>query len=235
VQARALLIRGAALALSDLDETSERAKDLCRQLSALGSRYVFLSADVSNPDQTDRMIRDAAGAFGRLDMAFNNAGINGRTESPLLDRFPFETWEKVIGVNLTGVFNCLKTELQIMEPTGGGAIVNTASIASYVDCLANSAYTASKHGVAGLTKHVASNYGTRGFRCNAVAPGIIDTPMSSLTRGNSEIAQQQLAANPQGKFGTPEEVAGAVVWLCSSEASFVNGHLLTIDGGYTIR
>lgn len=233
---------GVDLALTDLDADSDQAKDVLRQVEALGVRCVFLSADVSDPLQCDRMVRGAADAFGRLDFAFNNAGISGKFDpdgepyGTLIEQYPFEMWQKVIAVNLTSVFNCLKAEIDVMEPTGGGAIVNTASVLSIVDVYtSNPAYTAAKHGVAGLTKHVANNYGKRGFRCNAVAPAIIESAMSARSRATPEIMAEQNAANPMGRYGKPDEVAGAVVWLCSAEAGYVNGHLLTIDGGYTIR
>lgn len=227
--------RGARLAVSDLDGGAPEARRLTCALHEIGAESIFLSADLSDPAQCSRMVRDAADHFGRLDAAFNNAGVNGRTESPLITTYPEEMWDRVIAVNLSAVFHCLKTELEIMESCGGGAIVNTASIASFVDCLANPAYTASKHGIVGLTKHVASNFAYRGVRCNAVAPGIIETPMTARTRADAQLAAQQLAAYPQGRFGQPGEVAEVVVWLCSAASSFVNGHVLTVDGGFLTR
>jgi NAD(P)-dependent dehydrogenase (short-subunit alcohol dehydrogenase family) len=227
--------RGARLALTDLDANAPAARRLTGELAELGAESVFLSADLADPGQCRRMVQEAAGSLGGLDAAFNNAGVSGRTASPLITSYPDEMWERVLAINLTAVFNCLKAELEVMEPSGGGAIVNAASIASFVDCLANPAYTASKHGVVGLTRHVASNYAARGFRCNAVAPGIIETPMTALTRSDPQTVQAQLAAYPQGRFGQPGEVAEAVVWLCSDLASFVNGQVLGVEGGFLTR
>jgi NAD(P)-dependent dehydrogenase (short-subunit alcohol dehydrogenase family) len=226
---------GARLALTDLDGDAPDAQRLLSDLDRLGADSLFLSADLSDPGQCGRMVHDAADHYGRLDIAFNNAGINGRTESPLISTYPDQMWDCVISVNLSAVFHCLKAEIARMEVAGGGAIVNTASIASFVDCLANPAYTASKHGIVGLTKHVASNYASRGIRCNAVAPGIIETPMTARTRADTTIARAHLDANPQGRFGQAWEVAEAVVWLSSEAAGFVNGHVLTVDGGFLSR
>jgi NAD(P)-dependent dehydrogenase (short-subunit alcohol dehydrogenase family) len=196
-----------------------------------GAQATFCKADVSQASEVEALINKTVSTYGRLDCAHNNAGIEGvaaRTAD-----YPEEDWDRVIATNLKGVWLCMKYEILHMQPQGGGAIVNTASIAGLVGAQRMPAYVASKHGVAGLTKAAALEYSRAGIRVNAVCPGVIRTPMverfffSHHPRAESRLT----AAEPIGRLGTPEEVAAAVVWLCSDAASFVTGHTMAVDGG----
>ena len=172
--------------------------------------------------------------YGRLDCAHNNAGIAGGVRALSAD-YPEERWHQVIAVNLTGVWLCMKYELAQMRSQGSGAIVNTASAAGLVGGRGMSAYVASKHGVVGLTKTAALEYAQQGIRVNCVCPGVIQTPMTKRGLNDPELRARLIASEPMGQVGTPEEVAEAVVWLCSDAASFVTGHTMTIDGGFVAQ
>jgi NAD(P)-dependent dehydrogenase (short-subunit alcohol dehydrogenase family) len=186
---------------------------------------------VSKAVEVEALMAQAVSTYGRLDCAHNNAGIEG-VEARTAD-YPEDDWDRVIAINLKGVWLCMKYEIPQMQRQGGGAIVNTASLAGLVGALRMPAYVASKHGVAGLTKAAALEYAKAGIRVNAVCPGVIRTPMverfffSRHPRAESRLT----AAEPIGRLGTPEEVAAAVVWLCSDAASFVTGHTMSVDGG----
>ncbi len=180
------------------------------------------------------MVDKTADVYGRLDCAFNNAGIESQPV-PIAD-YSEEIWNKIIGVNLTGVWLCMKYEIPLMLNQGGGAIVNTASVAGLIGTPGISPYTASKHGVVGITKTVALEYAKKGIRVNAVCPGAINTPLVTRAITNSpELEKFLLDCHPVGRFGKPDEVAEAVVWLCSDAASFVTGHAMAIDGGLTAQ
>jgi NAD(P)-dependent dehydrogenase (short-subunit alcohol dehydrogenase family) len=182
------------------------------------------------------MISKTVETYGRLDCAHNNAGIGSRPRAPLHE-CPEETWDRVLGINLKGVWLCMKYEIIQMLQQGGGAIVNTASIMGLVGSWSGTAaYNASKHGVVGLTKTAALEYATAGIRVNAVCPGYIQTPLieDALT-SNPALEAQIVARHPIGRMGKPEEIAEAVVWLCSDAASFVTGHTMTVDGGYVAQ
>jgi len=185
------------------------------------------------------LISQTVATYGRLDCAHNNAGISGRgiagTQRALTADYPEERWHQVLAVNLTGVWLCMKYELAQMRTQGGGAIVNTASDAGLVGLPYASAYVASKHGVVGLTKTAALEYATQGIRVNCVCPGYIETPMTAAGMEDPERRALMIASEPVGRMGHPEEVAEAVVWLCSEAASFVTGHTMTIDGGYVAQ
>ena len=199
-----------------------------------GIDALFVETDVSNADQVKSMIEKTVETFGQLDCAFNNAGIEGEP-APTADS-PIENWHRVIDINLSGVFYCMKYEIQEMLKNGGGSIVNMASVAGRVGFINIPAYTASKHGVNGLTKTAALEYATQGIRVNAVCPGVIHTEMiDRFTGGDKEALEQMKNMEPVGRMGTPEEVANAVIWLCSDEASFVTGHPLVVDGGFVAR
>ena len=171
---------------------------------------------------------------GRLDCAVNNAGIEGALRDTA--EYPEDIFERVIQVNLIGVWRCVRAEVPAMLRTGGGAIVNTASVAGLVGAGALSAYVASKHGVVGLTRSAAIEYAKAGIRVNAVCPGVIDTPMvDRLSAEMPTLREALIAMKPMGRLGRPEEVAEAVVWLCSDAASFVTGHALAVDGGYVAQ
>jgi len=196
-----------------------------------GGEAVFVEADVSDPDDVAAMVETAVDTYGGLDYAFNNAGIEGESE-PMADQ-PLDNWARVIDVNLKGVFLGMRAEIPAMLADGGGAIVNTSSVAGQVAFPEISPYVASKHGVIGLTKNAAVEYSGQGVRVNAVCPGVIETPMVAQSREEDpEMMEAVTRATPLGRIGQPEEIGDAAVWLCSEEASFVTGETMTIDGGY---
>ena len=176
------------------------------------------------------LIERAINAHGRLDAAYNNAGVDGFQTD--LANMPANEFDKIISVNLKGVYLCMKYQIQAMLKTGGGAIVNTASAAGLIAVPGMSAYVASKHGVIGLTKTAALEYAKAGIRVNCVCPGAIDTPMlKTAVAGNPDAIGALIAAQPAGRLGMPSEIGEAAVWLCSDRASFVTGHAMAVDGG----
>jgi NAD(P)-dependent dehydrogenase (short-subunit alcohol dehydrogenase family) len=188
---------------------------------------------VSRPDDVAAMVAATVDAFGGLDFAHNNAGV--ATGGPPVAEFPDADWDRAIGVMLTGVYHCLKQEIPRMLERGGGAIVNTASGAGLVGFPGQAGYVAAKHGVLGLTKVAALDYGSRGVRVNAVCPGTVRTPMvDTAVAADPALERYLVGLHPIGRIGTAEEVARAAVWLCSDDASFVLGHALAVDGGYVI-
>jgi len=213
------------------DVAPEGAEQTVRMIEESGGRALALRCDVSHAEDVKAALEKTVEQFGRLDCAFNNAGIE---ESKLtVEDFPVEYWDRIIGINLRGVFLCMKYEIPAMLRQGSGAIVNNSSIAGIVGLRGAPAYTASKHGVVGLTKTTALDFALKNIRINAVCPGLIDTPMvDQVTRGSEEGRQQLIALEPVGRMGKPEEIAAAVVWLCSDSASFITGHALPIDGGF---
>jgi NAD(P)-dependent dehydrogenase (short-subunit alcohol dehydrogenase family) len=223
---------GASVMIADCDMvTGEETAALVKKT---GSEAVFEACDVSKDSEVEALIRKTVKAFGRLDYAHNNAGIDG--DRAFTTDCSFENWAHILAVNLTGVWLCMKHEIPEMLRHGGGAIVNTASIAGLVGLKGLPAYVASKHGVVGLTKTVALEYAKSGIRCNAVCPGLIRTPMIERhARADTEAEAELLTGQPTGRMGTPEEVAEAVVWLCSDAASFVTGHAMVVDGAYLAR
>ncbi len=202
-------------------------------LRSAGCRTILpVACDATDRDQIKAMMEQVVGNYGRLDAAFNNAGINCNT-APMAD-IDDDEFENSVNVNLRGVWNSMKAELRQMLKQESGAIVNCSSIGGMRGSKGRAAYSASKFGVIGLTRAAALDYAAKGIRINAVCPGIIgNTPMSArVTKNNSpEIIKALVAAEPIGRLGEPEEIAAAVLWLCSSDASFVVGHALTIDGG----
>lgn len=223
---------GAAVVIADLPGAAgaEAARALCDD----GHRALFVPADVARDDDAAHLVATTLGAFGRLDWAFNNAGIEGPSaELPAVDT---GDWNRVIAVNLTGVWNCMRHEIPAMKAFGGGAIVNCASIAGLVGFPGAAPYVASKHGVIGLTRTAALENAAAGIRVNAVCPGIIHTAMiDRYTHGSREAEAQLSAGEPIGRMGSPEEVAAAVAWLCSDGAGFVTGTALPVDGGWTAQ
>jgi NAD(P)-dependent dehydrogenase (short-subunit alcohol dehydrogenase family) len=225
---------GARVAVADVN--ADGAAETLRQIQACQGEARFFSADVRDERQVEDLIAACVDAFGRLDYAHNNAGI-GERPAPLheTDRSAFE---RVLAVNLVGVWLCLKYEARYMLAHGGGAIVNTASLAGLIGFPMNVAYSASKHAVIGITRTAALEYARAGIRVNAVCPAFIQTPMvdSLVELGGPRMSLERLATlQPMGRIGTPDEVAQAVIWLCSDAAAFVTGIALPIDGGTTAR
>ena len=222
--------KGAKVAVVDWKENDEMV-DLIKEL---GSEAIFIKCDVSKTDDVKAMVARTIAAFGRLDYAFNNAGIEGASAST--QDCSEENWDKTIGVNLKGVWLCMKYEIPEILKQGKGAIVNCASVAGLVGFAGLPAYVASKHGIVGLTKTTALECATQGIRVNVVCPGVIQTPMiDRLTGKTKEGIERFKGFEPIGRFGLPEEIANAVVWMCSDEASFVTGHVMAVDGGFTAQ
>ncbi len=209
-------------------------EETVRLIKTVGGEAVFVKADVSKAAEVEAMVNTAVAAYGRLDCAHNNAGIEGAMSTTT--DYAEEDWDRVIRINLKGVWLCMKSEIAQMLKQGGGAGVNTASGAGLVGLANMSAYVASKHGVIGLTKTAALEYAKAGIRVNAVCPGVIQTPMVARVTGRQpQLAEALVAAEPVGRVGQPEEIAEAVVWLCSEAASFVTGHAMAVDGGYVAQ
>lgn len=222
--------KGAKVAVADWKENDE----LVNLIRELGSEAIFIKCDVSKTDDVKAMVAQTIAAFGRLDYAFNNAGIEGAS-APTQDCTE-ENWDKTIGVNLKGVWLCMKYEIPEILKQGKGAIVNCASVAGMIGFAGLPAYVASKHGIVGLTKTTALECATQGIRVNVVCPGVIQTPMiDRLTGKTKEGIERFKGFEPIGRFGLPEEIANAVVWMCSDEASFVTGHVMAVDGGFTAQ
>jgi NAD(P)-dependent dehydrogenase (short-subunit alcohol dehydrogenase family) len=223
---------GANVVVSDVDV--ERGEKVAAEVANLGVDSIFVRADVSQPEDARHLVGRAIGHFGCLDYAVNNAGIEG--EQAATHECPVENWGRTIGINLTGVFLCMQAEIPAMLDLGHGSIVNVASIAGLVGFAGIPAYTASKHGVIGLTKSAALEYATEGIRVNAVCPGVIDTEMvDRFTHHEQQAVEQMLQLEPVGRMGTADEVADGIVWLCSNRASFVTGQAIAIDGGAVAR
>src|SRR5438067_7420582 len=228
--ANAFADAGAGVVLADYKE--DVVKAAAERLAAAGHKAIAVRCDVSDDAQVEAMVDRTVAEFGRLDAAFNNAGVMARI-APTADSTR-EDWDRVIGVNLRGVWSCMKHELRQMERQGGGAIVNNASVGALTGNPGIGSYIASKHGVVGLTRTAALEYVKHGIRVNAVNPGLIDTQVARDVVNGDEQAYADIAKNvPIGRAGRPEEIAAAVLWLCSSAASYVAGQALTVDGGMT--
>ncbi len=222
---------GARVVVADVNV--EGGEETVQMIKEAGGEAILVHADVSNPEDAQAMVDQAVGAFGSLDCAFNNAGIGGGRDRLLTADYLEEDWDRVISINLKGVWLCMKAEIPQMLKQGGGAIVNTASIAGLVGLSGTVAYVAAKHGVTGLTKAAAMEYAKSGIRVNAVCPGYIETPMVQGIFDRVEGYRERVAArHPMDRLGEPEEIAQAVVWLSSDAASFVTGHNMPVDGGY---
>jgi NAD(P)-dependent dehydrogenase (short-subunit alcohol dehydrogenase family) len=229
--AQAFAAAGAAVVLADVSEAAVRAE--AEKLTTAGHRALAIRCDVSDDADVAAMVDRTVAEFGRLDAAFNNAGVMPRI-TPVADSSR-EEWDRVIGINLRGVWSCMKHELRQMERQGNGAIVNNASVGALTGNPGIASYIASKHGVIGLTRTAALEYVKKGIRVNAVNPGLIDTQIARDVVSGNELAYADLATNvPMGRAGRPEEIAAAVLWLCSPAASYVVGHGLTVDGGMTV-
>ncbi|MCC7174323.1 MAG: SDR family oxidoreductase [Bryobacterales bacterium] len=229
--ARAFAEAGAAVVLADVKRELLEAE--VRNLTSAGSKAIAVLCDVSEDAQVAAMVDRTVAEFGRLDAAFNNAGVMARI-APTAESTR-EEWDRVIGINLRGVWSSMKYELQQMERQGSGAIVNNASVGALTGNPGIGSYIASKHGVVGLTRTAALEYIKHGIRINAVNPGLIDTQIARDVVDGSEQAYNEIAKNvPIARAGRPEEIAAAVLWLCSPGASYVVGHALTVDGGMTV-
>jgi NAD(P)-dependent dehydrogenase (short-subunit alcohol dehydrogenase family) len=224
----ALAKEGAKVVVSDIVVAG--GEETVRLIQAAGGEAIFIRTDVAKAAEVEALIKKVVETYGRLDCAFNNAGIEGVMTSTT--DCSEENFDRIIAVNLKGVWLCMKHEIPQMLKQGGGAIVNTASVAGLVGFQGLPAYVASKHGVNGLTKTAALEYAKNGIRVNAVCPGVIHTPMLDRLFSSQPAAGETIAAlEPVGRLGKPEEIAAAVVWLCSDAASFVTGLPMAVDGG----
>lgn len=228
--ANAFAEAGAAVVLADYKE--DVVKAAAERLIAAGHKAIAISCDVSDDAQVAAMVDRTLREFGRLDAAFNNAGVMAHL-APTADSTR-EEWDRVIGINLRGVWSCMKQELQQMQRQGSGAIVNNASVGALGGNPGIGSYIASKHGVIGLTRTAALEYVRHGIRVNAVNPGLIDTQVGrDVFKGDDKVYADAANSVPMGRAGKPEEIAAAVLWLCSPGASYVAGQALTVDGGMT--
>jgi len=228
----ALARAGATVTVADVDEQGGK-ETAGLVFEEAGGDADFVRADVTRADEVEAMVDKAVARWGRLDCALNNAGTTG-VSAPTAD-YTLEDWNRAIALNLTGVFLCLKYEIPAMLERGG-AIVNMASGAGLVGFAGLPAYVASKHGVVGLTRAAALEYASQGLRVNAICPGSTRTPMlEGFMGGDEQVERMMTRAVPLGRLGRPEEIAEAVVWLCSDAASFVVGHALAVDGGSVIQ
>jgi NAD(P)-dependent dehydrogenase (short-subunit alcohol dehydrogenase family) len=220
---------GYSVAVADLDE--QNGAETAQTINSAAGSAIFIQCDVSDESSVKHLVDQTLLEFGRLDAAFNNAGIEGAQANTA--EATSENFDRVIAVNLRGVWLCMREELKHMAQQGAGAIVNCSSVAGLIGLPGIGAYAASKHGVLGLTKTAALEYAKRNIRVNAICPGAIETPMLERYLSNTPGAREAMTAiEPVGRFGRPEEVAEAAVWLCG-DASFVTGAALTVDGGWT--
>lgn len=227
--ARLLAQRGAAVALADIDEAA--ARNVAASIAEAGGRCTAHRVDVSDAGSVEAAIGQAAAAHGGIDLAVNAAGITGALQA--CGEYDIEAWQRIINVNLTGVFLCMRFEVQQMQRRGGGAIVNLSSIMGSNALAGAVAYTASKHGVEGATKAAALDYAANGIRVNAVAPGYVDTPLIS---GRSSAAQERIVAmHPAGRIAQPGEIAELIAFLLSPQAAFITGSVHLADGGFSAR
>jgi NAD(P)-dependent dehydrogenase (short-subunit alcohol dehydrogenase family) len=222
---------GAGVVVADISEQGIR--ETARLVEQAGGRALAVRCDVAREEDVKAALDKAVEAFGRLDFAFNNAGVE-QPVRPAAD-IAEEEWDRIVGVDLRGVFLCMKHEVPLMLERGGGAIVNTSSGAGVKGFAGQAAYCAAKFGVVGLTKAAALDYAKANVRINAVCPGIVETPMMDrFSGGTPEGRARVVAQEPVGRMGKPEEIAAAVLWLCSDAAAFVVGHAMVVDGGQTV-
>jgi NAD(P)-dependent dehydrogenase (short-subunit alcohol dehydrogenase family) len=222
---------GAAVVVADISEQGNQ--ETARMIEELGGRALAVRCDVTRTEDVKAALDKAIEVFGHLDVAFNNAGSEQAITATA--DLTEEEWDRIVSINLRSVFLCMKYEIPLMLKQGSGAIVNTSSGAGVKGFKGQAAYASAKDGVVGLTKAAALDYASQNIRINAVCPGIIDTPMMNrFSGGTKEGRQRVISQEPIGRMGQPEEIANAVVWLCSDAASFAIGHALVIDGGQTV-
>lgn len=223
---------GARVVVADLLGTE--GEETVKLIQDRGGEAVFVKTDVSSPAEVANLVDRAIASYGRLDIAFNNAGVEG--ELATTAECSEDNWDRTLSINLKGVWLCMKHELPRMLERKRGSIVNCSSVAGLAGVARLPAYVASKHGIIGLTRAAALEYAREGIRINAVCPGVIRTAMvDRLIKAHPEMESQLIAGEPMGRSGTPEEIAAAVVWLCSDSASFVTGHALAVDGGWVAQ
>jgi NAD(P)-dependent dehydrogenase (short-subunit alcohol dehydrogenase family) len=231
--AKAFAASGASVALADWH--ADALRDAVAGLTARGHQAIAITCDVADDTQVEAMVAQALAAFGRLDVAYNNAGVqNVLAETADTTR---DDYDRVMGINLRGVWSCMKFELQAMSKQGSGAIVNCSSMGGLVGAPGRGIYQASKHGILGFTKSAAMEYAARGIRINAICPGLIWTPMADqmVAAGQGEALKAMEQKVPMGRVGRPEEIANAVLWLCSDAASYITGQSISVDGGFVMR
>lgn len=225
--AMAFAASGAKVVVSDVNEAG--GEETVALIASAGGTALFQRCNVADAGEVKGLVAFAVDKFGRLDFAHNNAGINNMGA----DEYQDDIWDRSIAINLSGVMYCMREEAEVMLAQGKGAIVNTSSINGLVGNPAQPGYTATKHGVIGLTRHGALRWAKSGIRVNAVCPGVIETPMTAPLAANPDMRKVLDAMTPMGRMGQAEEIAAAVLWLCSDQASFVTGHPLVVDGGST--
>jgi len=223
---------GAAVVVADRDRAAAEA--VAAEIAASGARATAFEVDVTNPDACTALVGACVETYGRLDLAVNSAGTTGTPGSVV--GYPLDAWRATMAVNLDGVFFSMRAELAVMVPAASGAVVNVASGAGLVGFAGLPAYVASKHGVVGLTKSAAIECARSGVRVNCVCPGSARTPMlEGFMGGDPKVERAMAAGAPIGRLATPEEIAHAIVWLCTDDASYMVGHALAVDGGATIQ
>src|SRR5437660_9545752 len=224
---------GVSVVVADVSEPGNQ--ETVRLIEGQGGRAVAVRCDVTRAEDVKAALDKTVETFGRLDFAFNNAGVEQKKLAPTAE-LDAEEWDRIMDIDLRGVFLCMKHEIPLILKQGGRAIVNTSSGAGVIGIKGNPAYTAAKHGVIGITRSAALDYAARNVRVNAVCPGYIDTPMMGrFTGGTSEGRAKVIAEEPVGRMAKPEEIAAAVIWLCSDAAAFMVGHAMVMDGGQTVQ
>lgn len=220
---------GACVVVADI--AVEKGEAVVHEIINNGGEAIFVKTDVSKAEEIERLVKETIKKYGKLDVAFNNAGMASKT-IPIVE-YPIEAWEKCVRINLFSIFYCAHYQIPEMLKNGGGAIVNTASMMARIAAFGNSPYVAAKHGIAGFTKSIAVEYGKQGIRANAIAPGVIAPPML-YDETPQEYISEMIKKQTSGRFGTAEDIANIAVWLSSDKSAFCNGELIMADGGLTI-